>query len=364
MNTTPEPTPKTTRRKFLSTSTDHTHAFIANWSLNRDLHCYMEKPLAIAVNEARTVRATYLKKKDKLATQVGMQRHAGTNFNRLRELVHHGAIGEIKEAYAWGNRQIPKPGYLPDAGIPPETINWDLWLGPSPHHPYNPEYFNAKPGAGCLQWNMYRDFGNGQMGDMGSHTMDLLWNVVDAELPESIESTTDEPYNEEVTPVKLQTSFIFPANGWRDKIRVTWYQGGAMPKSPSPWIDLNQIGHGVMFMGDKGFIVADFGGRLIIPFGDSADMTYFDTPGEDEIGHGIDNFQKQWTEACKNGKPAETACNFEYSANMIETMCLGLVAHSAGKKLEYDAAQGKVTNHAEANQYLTKAYRDGWSLSG
>ncbi len=347
---------------ILCTATDFSHAFIANWALARDLHIYMEKPLAITVNEARTVRESYLPKRDKLATQVGMQRHANPNFNRLREMVQDGVIGDLKEAYAWGDRQIPKPGYLPDAGAAPETLNWDLWLGPSPFHPYNPGYIAER--AGCLEWNMYWDFGIGQMGDMGSHTMDLAWNVIDAELPTSIESETDEEFNPDVTPVKLQSSFIFPANDWRDKIRVSWFQGGAMPKSPSNWIDLNTIGHGVMFKGTKGFIVADFGSRLIIPFGDTADLTYFKPRKEEELLPELGNFQKQWTTACKNGRPSETACNFKYSADMIETMCLGLVAYRAGGKLEYDGATGKITNNADANQYLTKEYREGWSMEG
>ena len=79
---------------------DHTHAFVANWALNRDLHVYCEKPLAISVNEARTVRENWLGKKGKLATQVGMQRHANANFNRVRELIRDGSIGELQAAYA------------------------------------------------------------------------------------------------------------------------------------------------------------------------------------------------------------------------------------------------------------------------
>ena len=126
---------------------DHTHAFIANWSLNRNLHCYMEKPLAISVEEARIVRANWLKKKGKLATQVGMQRHAHPNFNRIQEMIRDGAIGELKDAYAWGNRQIRRPGYLPAEGEPPQGFHYDLWVGPSPFHPYNPGYFSGGPGA-------------------------------------------------------------------------------------------------------------------------------------------------------------------------------------------------------------------------
>ena len=339
---------------------DHTHAFISNWSLNRGYHIYMEKPLAITVNEARTVRENYLGKKNKLATQVGMQRHADPNFNRLRELVHDGAIGNLKEVHAWGNRKFPKPGYLPAVGPAPAHLNFDLWLGPSPEHPYNPGYFATD----CLSWNMYWDFGIGQMGDMGSHTMDIVWNVIDAGLPTSIKSESPEAFNPDVTPVNLMTSFIYPANSWRDKIRVTWHQGGSMPKSPSDWIDLNKISHGALFKGDKGYIVCDFTSRLIIPFGGNADMTYFKPRPEGEVIGNLGNFQKQWTAACKNGKPAETACNFEYSANMIESMCLGLAAFRAKEELLYDGAAGRITNNDAANAFLTKPYRSGWTMNG
>ena len=114
---------------------DHTHAFVANWAMNRGKHIYCEKPLANSVEEARVVRANYLKNKDKLATQVGTQRHEYENFNRVRELIRDGAIGELQAVCAWGNRQIRKPGYLPAAGDPPADFHWDLWLGPSPAHP-------------------------------------------------------------------------------------------------------------------------------------------------------------------------------------------------------------------------------------
>jgi len=344
----------------LCCTTDHTHAFIANWALNRDYHIYMEKPLAITVNEARIVREKYLTKKDKLATQVGMQRHASPNFNRLREMIRDGAIGNLREVHAWGNRKIPKPGYLPGGTPVPPHLNFDLWLGPSPEHPYDPGYFASN----CLSWNMYWDFGIGQMGDMGSHTMDIAWNAIDAELPTSIKTTSPEAFNPDVTPVNLMTSFMFPANDWRQEIRVTWHQGGSMPKSPSGWIDLNRIGHGAMFKGDKGYIISDFAGRLLIPYGAHADLTYFKPRRKEDVLPNLGNFQAQWTTACKNGKPSETACNFEYSANMIETMCLGLAGFRAQEELTYDGAAGQITNVASANQHLTKPYRKGWTMDG
>jgi predicted dehydrogenase len=341
---------------------DHTHAFIANWALNRDLHCYMEKPLAISVEEARIVRAKWLPKKDKLATQVGMQRHQFENFNRVRELIRDGAIGELSAAFAWGNRQIRRDGYLPAEGQPPAGFHYDLWLGPSPEHPYNPGYFSGGPGANCLSWNMFWDFGAGQIGDMGSHTMDLLWNAVDAQLPTSAEAK-GEKFNPDVTPVECESHFEHPANDWRGPIRVSWYQGGAMPGSPREFIDLNKIGHGAMFKGSLGFVIADFNSRLVVPHGDNADLTYYKPRTASQLLPPVGRFEKQWVEACKNPS-LKTACDFEYSGNMIEQLLLGLVAYRVGKKIEYDGATGRVTNCPEANDLLRRQYRPGWTLDG
>ncbi len=341
---------------------DHTHAFVANWALNRDLHVYCEKPLAITVNEARTVRANWEKKKHKLATQVGMQRHANANFNRVRELVRDGAIGDLKAAYAWGNRQIRKPGYLPQQGEPPAGFHYDLWLGPSSYHPYNPDYFSGGPGANCLSWNMFWDFGAGQIGDMGSHTMDLLWNAVDARLPTSAEAK-GEAFNSDVTPVECESHFEHPANDWRGPITVSWYQGGAMPRPPKPYIDLNKAGHGAMFKGTKGFIVADFDSRIVLPFGDDADLTYYKPRTKETVLPPIGHFQKQWFDACKD-PTKKTACDFGYSSEMIEQMLLGLVAYRVGKKITYDGKTGTSPDTPEANQFMGRQYRDGWTIDG
>lgn len=342
-------------------TTDHTHAFIANWALNRDLHVYLEKPMANSVEEARILRAKYLQKKGKLATQVGTQRHAKPNFERVRELVQDGAIGELSNVYVWGNRQIPRDGYLPAEGKPPTTLHYDLWIGPSPFHPYNPGYFSGGPGMNCLSWNMFWDFGSGQLGDMGSHTMDLAWNTIDAGLPTAVEAT-GEKFNPEVTPVQMTATFEHPANDWRPAIRVSWYQGGDMPRSPRDYIDLNKIGHGVMFKGNKGFLIADFDTRVIVPFGDEADMTYYQPRPADRVIPSLGHFQKEWTNACKGD--LKTSCDMDYSGTLIEQMLLAHVAYRAGQRIEYDGAAGRVTNSSQANELLSRQYRQGWTLEG
>jgi len=158
---------------------DHHHAFISIWAMNRGMHVFCEKPLGESVAEAREVRKVYLENKSKLATQHGTQRHAHENFDRVSELVRNGAIGDLKEVQAWGNRTHNKTGYLPAAGPVPKGIDWEQWIGPVQMHPYNPEYFAGKPGMNCLSWNIYQEFGSWQIGDMGSHTMDLAWNAID-----------------------------------------------------------------------------------------------------------------------------------------------------------------------------------------
>lgn len=338
---------------------DHTHAHIANWAMLRGLHVYCEKPLANSVEEARTVRATYLANKGKLATQVGTQRHANANFAEVRRLIREGAVGELREVATWGNRKLRKKGYLPDAGPPPPHLNFDLWLGPSPKHPYNPGYFATKgPGTNCLNWNMYWDFGSGQMGDMGSHTIDLAWNALDAELPTSATAEGD-PFHPEVTPVKLAAHFQLPANDWRPAVKLSWYQGGAMPTPPIASA-FRGIGHGTVFTGSKGSLVADFGSHVIIP-NDTAPDARLGRKGVKGVKGGF-NFQGEWLAACKGG-PA-TSCDFDYAGRMYEMMMLGMVAYRAGAEVQYDGAAGKIPGDPAADALLRRAYREGWSLVG
>jgi len=263
--------------------------------------------------------------------------------------------------HVWGNRQIPKPGYLPAKGEPPKTLHYDLWLGPSPFHPYNPDYFSGEPGMNCLQWNMYWDFGSGQVGDMGSHIMDLAWNAVDAGLPTSAKAKGD-PFNPEVTPVEMSATFEHPANDWRPAIRVHWRQGGAMPRSPRGYVDLDKIGHGVMFRGANGFLVADFDSRILLPHGNVDDLSYYNRRAKEQLIPAMGNFQKEWIDACKTD--LKTSCDFDYSGTLIEQMHLGLVAYRVGEKLDYDGATGRVTNSREGNKLLSRKYRRGWKLDG
>ena len=135
-----------------------------------------------------------------------------------------------------------------------------------------------------------------------------------------------------------------------------------MPKSPSRAIDLNKIGHGALFKGDKGFLIADFDNRILVPYGKGSNLSYYNRRDAEKMLPDVGHFMEQWIKAAKGGD-LNTACNFEYSANMIETMLLGLVAYRAGGRIAYDGKAGKSDNE-KANGFISKEYREGWAIDG
>ncbi|HUU18858.1 MAG TPA: Gfo/Idh/MocA family oxidoreductase [Sedimentisphaerales bacterium] len=304
-------------------TTDHTHAFVNIWAMNRGKHVYCEKPLANSVEEAQMVRKTYLKNKGRLATQMGTQIHASDNYRRMVELVKNGAIGTVSEARVWCSRTPEGGSYLPGGTPVPDNIHWDLWVGPSPMHPYNPGYF-----GGCLAWNLYWDFGSGQIGDMGSHMMDMPYWALDLKLPTTCEAAGT-PVNTDTCPQWLTAEWDHPANDWRPAVKVYWYDGGKKPGMPSKAFDREWLFKGVLFKGDDGWLLADYDYRIVMLRGD---MTHYKSPEPDELIPPSPGHHNEWIIGCKTGKP--TLCNFDYSGALIENNMLALVAYRVGKKLE------------------------------
>ncbi|HNY78653.1 MAG: Gfo/Idh/MocA family oxidoreductase [Sedimentisphaerales bacterium] len=334
-------------------TTDHTHAFVNVWAMNRGKHVYCEKPLANSVHEAHVVRQTYLKNKGKLATQMGTQIHASDNYRRMVELVRRGAIGDVKKVHVWCSRTPEGGSYLPAAGPVPEHLHWDLWIGPAPEHPYNPGYF-----GGCLAWNRFWDFGSGQIGDMGSHMMDMAYWALDLRLPTTCQAEGS-PLNPDTCPQWLTAEWDHPANDWRPAVKVYWYDGGKKPGMPSEAFNREKLFKGVLFQGEKGWLLCDYDFRILMPMGD---LTHFDCPKTGDLIPPSPGHHQEWIIGCKTGKPP--LCNFDYSGALLENNLLALVAYRLGQKLDWDAENLKATGCPEADQYIRKQYRQGWNLNG
>ncbi len=118
---------------------------------------------------------------------------------------------------------------------------------------------------------------------------------------------------------------------------------------------LSNWGLGVLFVGDKGMLAADYGRYQLFPQEKFADFQPPKKSIPDSIGH-----WNEWVHACKTGAP--TTCNFGYSGRLTETVLLGVVAFRTGKKLTWDAANLNATNAPEADEFVAKEYRSGWEV--
>ena len=327
---------------------DHTHAPAAAMAMRMGKHCYCEKPLTHSVFESRTL--VELAKKNKLVTQLGTQIHAGENYRRVVELVQAGAVGAVGEVHVWcscryGGVRRPK-----DAPPVPPHLDWDLWLGPAPYRPYHPCYL---PG----RWRNWWDFGTGGMGDFGCHYTDLPFWALKLRHPTTVESEGPPP-DAEAVPLWLIVRYEFPPRGDLPAVKLTWYHGGRQPAMLKDLLapkDRKRWGSGVLFVGAKGMLLANYNARMLLPKEKFAGFQPPKPTIPPSIGH-----HREWIVACKTG--GQTTCNFDYSGTLSEAVLLGNAAFRAGEKLQWDAQDLKATNTDKAAPYIRREYRKGWTL--
>jgi predicted dehydrogenase len=293
---------------------DHTHAVAAVAALKSGRHLYCEKPLARTVSEVRIITETA--RKMKRVTQIGTQIHAGNNYRRVVELIRSDAIGEVRSVHVWvassyGGKERPT-----EAPVPPH-LHYDLWLGPVEYRPYSPEYVP-------FNWRNWWAFGGGSLADFGCHFMDLPYWALDLKYPLTVEAEGP-PVNPESTPVWLIVRYEFPARGPKPPVQLTWYHGGKRPalitdEQFAKWKS------GVLFVGAKGMVLADYSRNMLLPESDFAGFVRPEPFIANSIGH-----HKEWVNAIKTG--GTTTCAFDYSGPLSETALLGNVAFRVGRRL-------------------------------
>mgnify|MGYP003630144014 FL=1 len=327
---------------------DHTHFHPSMIALTMGKHLYCEKPMAHSVWEVREM--TKLAAQKKLATQLGMQRHAMDNMHRVVELIKSGAIGDVNEVHSWiaSNRGMPPQ---PVKTVPvPKTLDWDLWIGPAKFRPYA---VNAK-GEGALapyNWRFWWDYGTGETGNFGCHILDIPFWALDLKYPTRVDATGPN-IDADRTPTEMQTSFAFPANDKRGPIKLHWAQsknGPAILKEKG----VSLKGANTLFIGSKGMLLTGFGSYQLFP-----EKTFEGFKAPDQFLPDSPGFHKEWTNACKGDTPA--TCHFDYSGPVSETVLLGNTAYRAGGGFDWDAPSLTATGNDNANQYLVSKFRKGW----
>jgi predicted dehydrogenase len=328
---------------------DHTHAVSAVAALNSGRHVYCEKPLTRTISECRKVREAA--SQQKLATQMGTQIHAGTNYRRVVELVQSGAIGSVDEVHVWigtayGGKERPT-----DTPPTPPHLHWDLWLGPVEERPYNPVYVP-------FHWRNWWAFGGGTLADMGCHYIDLPHWALDLREPVSAELLDGPPVDAESPPTWMVVRYEYPARGQKPPVKLTWYHGGRRPELLKVILTEEQRqewGPGVLFVGKKGMLLANYGRHQLLPENEFVDFVRPEPFIPNSIGH-----HQEWVAACKTGSP--TTCNFDYSGALTEAVLLGNVAYRVQQKLEWDSKQLRATNCPEADRFIQHKYRAGWRI--
>ena len=331
---------------------DHTHAVIAMTAIKMGKHVYCEKPLAHSIYEVR--KLTEAARDAGVATQLGNQGQASEGTRLVCEFIWDDAIGPVREIHSWCNRPISPRGIGRPKDTPPvpETLDWDLWLGPAPQRPYHPCYHP-------FSWRGWWDFGTGVLGDIGCHQFAAIFRAFKLGYPTSVEACSS-GVNSETAPLASIVRYEFPSRGDMPALKLTWYDGGLMPARPAELREGLRFGNADdnLFIGDKGKML----GHRLIPEAKSKEYGRPPRVLPRSPGH-----HKEWINACKGGDPAGS--NFDVSGPLTEVVLLGNVAlrmgqqlYEKGLKLYYDGPKMKVTNLPEANKYIHNEYREGWTL--
>jgi predicted dehydrogenase len=331
---------------------DHTHTIPAITAMRLKKHLYCAKPLTRTIHESRLLLK--VARETGVATQMSTQQNASDDHRLLCEMIWSGVIGDVYEAHTWSNRPIWPQGMTrpeePEAI--PDTLDWDLWLGPAKKRPFHSAYVPFK-------WRGWYDFGTGALGDMGCHQFDPIVKALKLKQPQRVQASSSKLY-EETFPVASIVHYDFAARENLPPVKVTWYDGGLQPKKPEeldPGVEFGDWNGGLLLIGEKGKILCDAVGNkpLLLPKARNDEFTPPPKTLPRSIGH-----YKEWIAAAKGGPPA--GANFEYGCPITELVLLGNIAVRTQQILEWDYEKMLITNSQEANNMLKEEYHNGWTL--
>lgn len=340
---------------------EHTHAFATMPALQLGKHVYCEKPLAYNIDETRQITAAAAAAG--VTTQMGTQMHATANYRSVVGLIQSGAIGAVNEVHTWvgrawglqskaaaerNNDRVFVTDRPAQSMSPPADFDWDLWLGPAPQRPYHDVYFPSPA------WYRWWDFANGTMSDLGSHWNDLSYWALQLDAPISVQAFGDSPHAE-IAPASMKAIYEYGPRHDLPAVTASWYQGDMKPER---WIngEIPQWSSGVLFVGTGGMLLADYKRHLLLPEQRFVDFEPTGPPVPTSPGH-----HAEWILACRG--EGQTGSPFSYAGPLTEGNHLGNVAFRTGQKIFWDADQMKCIDCPEAEAFIRRTPRAGWSLS-
>lgn len=370
---------------------DHVHAPAAVYAMQRGKHVYVQKPMTHNIREARLL--TEMAREQKVVSQMGNQGGSNPLLGMVQGWVDSGKLGKIHKVEVWTNRPVWPQGFAmpePQPDAKPDALHWDLWLGPAPQTPFIP---NLHP----FNWRGWWDYGTGALGDVGCHLIDIPFRTLGLTYPKDAECSVGSVFTQMWTPDYHPegcpaSSFITLHFDATDKtqspVEMTWSDGGIRPSHPAIIPADHDIGgqnsaNGVLIHGEHGIISTNINDssplmpKLYLNDGTTEFGPEVEENEEPEYGH-----QRKWVDACKAGfdSPEHQALtsSFDYAGPMTETVLMGNLAirsymlrrerEGGGhefygrKKLLWDGDTMRITNLEEANQFVTRTYREGWTV--
>ena len=339
---------------------DHSHALVSACAMEMGKHVYCEKPLTHSVYESRLL--TNLAAKNGVATQMGNQGSSDDGVRLVCDWIWNGEIGEVTRVDAFTDRPIWPQGLMRPTEVHPipDTLNWDLFLGPAKYRPYNNVY---QP----WNWRGWWDFGTGALGDMACHILHPAFKALQLGSPTKVEGSSTALLTD-CAPQAQYVKYTFPARGKKDKVKlpevvVNWYDGGLMPPRPEglpAGKNLNDAGGCTIFYGTKDTLICGCYGRN--PYLVSGRVPKApERARKVELSHG-----KDWVRACKEDKATRlnSISDFSEAGPFNEMVVMGVLAvrlQSLNRVLEWDGANMKFTNIGP-DETMRIMIEDGFSI--
>ncbi len=336
----------------LVSTPDFMHAPIALAAMQLGKHVFCQKPLTHTVYEARQMRTAA--SKFKVVTQMCNQIQSHTAYRTAVKIVQTGMIGKVAEVHSWQGGQPSWPRHMPrppSSDPVPTHVRWDLWQGVAPERPYQVGMYHP------FNWRGWQAYGTGQLGDFGCHILDPVFKSLGLTAPLRLTAEAPALFPETWTD-RATVHYQFPGTQYTlgRTLPVTWYDGvGVQP----PRERLRGVPTGYA-LPNAGSVLVGEKGSLVIPH--VAMPTVFpeerfpaaDLPSVDGVDH-----YTQWADACVG--QGETTSHFDYAGPLTETVLLGTIGIRFPKQeLVWDSQALKITNHPQAQAWITKPYRAGW----
>lgn len=341
---------------------DHTH-FVATLDvMQRGKHVCTQKPLTHNIWQARTL--VKAQEEYGVITNMGNQGHTYDGIRQMREWYEAGVFGDITKVHScvngpgWGNKFFEKPESFPPPVDPvPDSLNYDLWLGPTQKVPFHKNYHP-------LRWRGFYQFGGGQLVDWFCHIADAPVWVLDLYEPTVVEAVEVVGGNDWIAPDGNIVRYEFPARGKHPACTFIWANGNdALDQRPEgfEWGYGDELpGSGTFYTGSKANAYTDL--RSNNPrLTDREAMKAFKEGGypEEKYSRVKGGPFAEWIRAIK-GEGPEPGSNFKYAARLTEVGLLGVLAARFGGRLEWDAENMEITNRPELNEFIREPARAGW----